>query len=140
MIFFSFQERSVIILLTIINVLFFICNFPQAILRIMHSLDGHHYKYNVGFQIFRIICNLLEFSNASLNFYIYFLCNRQVREHVNYLLKYCKKKLVKTERVFWWRHKSYVTKTKETAFQCILENETTLAFSASEEFFCKVYN
>ena len=106
-----------IILLTIINVLFFICNFPQAILRIMHSLDGHHYKYNVGFQIFRIMCNLLEFSNASLNFYIYFLCNRQVREHVNYLLKYCKKKLVKTERVFWWKHKSYATKTKETAFQ-----------------------
>ena len=104
-----------IILLTIINVLFFICNFPQAILRIMHSLDGHHYKYNVGFQIFRIICNLLEFSNASLNFYIYFLCNRQVREHVNYLLKYCKKELTITKSMpmFWWRHKSYNTKRSQ---------------------------
>ena len=96
-------------LLTIIILLFFICNFPQAILRIIHSVDGHHYKYNVAFQIFRITCNLLEFSNASSNFYIYFLCNRQIREHVNYLLKYCKKKLKITRSIIWWRHKSYDT-------------------------------
>ena len=104
-----FQERTVIILLTIINILFFICNFPQAILRITQSLDGHHYKYNVAFQIFRITCNLLEFSNASSNFYIYFLCNRQVRDHVNYLLKYCKKKLTITKPIIYWRHRSYNT-------------------------------
>ena len=104
-----FQERTVIILLTVIIILFFICNFPQAILRIIHSVDGHHYKYNEAFQIFRITCNLLEFSNASSNFYIYVLCNRQVREHVNYLLKYCKKKLTITKSIICWRHKSYDT-------------------------------
>ena len=34
------------------------------------------FAYNVAFQIFLIVSNLLEFLNTSFNFYCYFVCNK----------------------------------------------------------------
>ena len=70
--------------------MFIVCNFPQGILRIMNS---HKYYQDVGFQIFRLICNLAEFLNASVNFYVYFLWNKQIREEAKLLFKYGKDQL-----------------------------------------------
>ena len=70
--------------------MFILCNFPQAILRIMNN---HSYNQNAAFQIFRLVCNLTEFLNASVNFLIYFLCNRQIRKEVSRLLSNGSKQL-----------------------------------------------
>ena len=34
-----------------------------------------------NFQLIRVVTNMLELFNASMNFYIYFVCNRELRAH-----------------------------------------------------------
>ena len=89
------QEKNVIIILSAITVMFIFCNFPQAVLRIMYN---HAYNQNAPFQIFRLVCNLTEFLNASVNFLIYFLCNRQIRGEVKRLLSFRKSKSSATQK------------------------------------------
>ena len=89
------QEKNVIIILSAITVMFIFCNFPQAVLRIMYN---HAYNQNAPFQIFRLVCNLTEFLNASVNFLIYFLCNRQIRGEVKRLLSFGKSKSSSTQK------------------------------------------
>ncbi len=38
------------------------------------------------FQIFRIVSHLLELLDASVNFYIYYFCNREVRARVHEMI------------------------------------------------------
>ena len=89
------QEKNVIVILSTITVMFIFCNFPQAILRI---INNHSYNQNAPFQIFRLVCNLTEFLNASVNFLIYFLCNRQIRDEVKRLLGLKKNKVSTNQR------------------------------------------
>ena len=84
------QEKNVIVILSTITVMFILCNFPQAILRIMNN---HTYNQNAPFQIFRLVCNLMEFLSASVNFLIYFLCNKQIRDEVTRLLRNAKNQI-----------------------------------------------
>ena len=90
----SKKEKNVIVILSTITVMFILCNFPQAILRIMNKDE---YSQNAPFQIFRLVCNLTEFLNASVNFLIYFLCNRQIREEVTRLLRKGQNQIFATE-------------------------------------------
>ena len=76
--------------------MFIVCNFPQAILRIINS---HEYNQNVGFQVFRMVVNLMEFLNASVNFYVYFVCNRQIREEAKRLIRKAKDQLTTKPKV-----------------------------------------
>ena len=50
-------------------------------------MNNHTYNQNAPFQIFRLVCNLMEFLSASVNFLIYFLCNKQIRKEVTRLLQ-----------------------------------------------------
>ena len=91
-----------IVILSTITVMFILCNFPQAILRIMNKDE---YSQNAPFQIFRLVCNLTEFLNASVNFLIYFLCNRQIREEVTRLLRKGQKQIFATESAKSSKHR-----------------------------------
>ena len=73
------REKSVIATLLVITLLFLIGTFPQAILRMIKTTQKT--KDNPVFQIVRVLSNLSELLNASLNFYIYCLCNTTVRSH-----------------------------------------------------------
>ena len=66
------REKSVIATLLVITLLFLIGTFPQAILRMVKTTQRT--KDNPVFQIVRVLSNLSELLNASLNFYIYCLC------------------------------------------------------------------
>ena len=98
----SKKEKNVIVILSTITVMFILCNFPQAILRIMNKDE---YSQNAPFQIFRLVCNLTEFLNASVNFLIYFLCNRQIREEVTRLLRKGQKQIFATESAKSSKHR-----------------------------------
>ena len=111
----SKKEKNVIVILSTITVMFILCNFPQAILRIMNKDE---YSQNAPFQIFRLVCNLTEFLNASVNFLIYFLCNRQIREEVTRLLRKGKKQIFATESARSIKHKK-VRRKKERMFEVI---------------------
>ena len=70
------EEKRLVILLTGIIILFFVCMAPSAVLSILYTED---YDTNVKFQIFRAVANDLELSNFACNFYIYVLCSKEFR-------------------------------------------------------------
>ncbi|XP_059083889.1 probable G-protein coupled receptor B0563.6 [Tigriopus californicus] len=86
----SSKEKNVIIVLGAISVVFVGCNIPQSICRILIS---QKYEFNTAFQVFRVIANILELLNASMNFFIYCLCNQEVRERVKQFGICCKGQL-----------------------------------------------
>ena len=111
----SKKEKNVIVILSTITVMFILCNFPQAILRIMNKDE---YSQNAPFQIFRLVCNLTEFLNASVNFLIYFLCNRQIREEVTRLLRKGQKQIFATESAKSSKHRK-ARRKKERMYEVI---------------------
>ncbi len=56
------------------------------------------YEDSLAFQIFRVISSLLELLDASVNFYIYFFCNREVRGRVTELARGLKEQLWPSKR------------------------------------------
>ena len=111
----SKKEKNVIVILSTITVMFILCNFPQAILRIMNKEE---YSQNAAFQIFRLVCNLTEFLNASVNFLIYFLCNRQIREEVTRLLRKGRNQIFATKSRKSSKHRK-VKRKKERMYEVI---------------------
>lgn len=93
----SSKEKNVIIVLGAISVVFVGCNIPQSICRILIS---QKYEFNTAFQVFRVIANILELLNASMNFFIYCLCNQEVRERVKQFGICCKGQLSGRKRAF----------------------------------------
>ena len=44
------------------------------------------------FQVFQVVANMLELFNASVNFYLYCICNKDIRSHfLNILISTCQK-------------------------------------------------
>ncbi|CAB3399356.1 unnamed protein product [Caenorhabditis bovis] len=70
------EEKRLFILLFAIVIIFFICTIPAAPLTILVA-DAK--SNNAGFQIFRAVVNLLEFTKFALNFYFYCLINPDIR-------------------------------------------------------------
>ena len=53
--------------------------------------DVNH-TFHFFFQIFQVVANLLELCNASVNFYMYCICNKDIRSHFwNILVSTCQK-------------------------------------------------
>ena len=98
--------------------MFIVCNFPQAILRIINS---HEYNQNVGFQVFRMVVNLMEFLNASVNFYVYFVCNRQIREEAKRLIRKAKDQLTTKPKVTSCKE-TILGSNKQTMYGTVVQN------------------
>ena len=82
----SRKEKSLIKLLFVLSLVFFVANIPMAIARVMVSL-GFTNEHHIMMKVFFIICNLLEFFFAASNFYLYCLCNAKIRRKVLFLHK-----------------------------------------------------
>ena len=78
------MERRLVLLLVSIIVAFFITNIPAAILSLTFSDDK---RKDLNFQIFRAIANNLEFLNFGLNFILYFLFSKDIRNAFTALLR-----------------------------------------------------
>lgn len=85
------DDRRLLVLMTVIAVLFFVCNTPAALnlLFIKDSLGT-----NVAYQIFRAVANLLEISNHAVNFYIFCTCSKENRKEFTRL--FCSWRLTKS--------------------------------------------
>ncbi|XP_076056261.1 uncharacterized protein LOC143034203 [Oratosquilla oratoria] len=70
------MERRLVLLLVSIIVAFFITNIPSAILSLTFSDDK---RQDFHYQVFRAIANNLEFLNFGLNFVLYFLFSKDIR-------------------------------------------------------------
>ena len=101
------RERNVILTLALITVMFTIGTVPIGIVRIVRNFDQKIGVENPKFAVsvflpffsyffiifiyliqkFRIIANLLEICNASINFYLYCLFNTDIRENVRKTIK-----------------------------------------------------
>ena len=101
----SAKEKSIILTLTFIIVMFTLGNIPSAIFAIMtrpefRSKDWFVVRLHIMyfdslsidivsfffFQKFNIAANMMEIINASFNFYIYCMCNQEIRSQVWNLL------------------------------------------------------
>ena len=100
----SNKERNVIQILTIISIMFAVCNIPQVwpsvdrkhisykknhtFQGIMIILTNHveHLESNYAFQVFKIVANLLEIANATVNIFVYSVCNRDIRGTYRYFV------------------------------------------------------
>ncbi|XP_068230615.1 probable G-protein coupled receptor AH9.1 [Palaemon carinicauda] len=78
------MERRLVLLLVSIIVAFFITNIPAAILSLTFRDDK---RSSLNYQIFRAIANNLEFLNFGLNFILYFLFSKDIRNAFTSLLK-----------------------------------------------------
>lgn len=78
------MERRLVLLLVSIIVAFFVTNIPAAVLSLTFSDDKRN---NLNFQIFRAIANNLEFLNFGLNFILYFLFSKDIRNAFTTLIK-----------------------------------------------------
>lgn len=78
------MERRLVLLLVSIIVAFFITNIPAAILSLTFSDDK---RKDLNFQIFRAIANNLEFLNFGLNFILYFLFSKDIRNAFTALIR-----------------------------------------------------
>ena len=89
----SRKEKSLIKLLFVLSLVFFVANIPMAIARILVSL-GFTNEDHIMMKVFFIICNLLEFFFAASNFYLYCFCNAKIRRKVLFIfniqdLRFC---------------------------------------------------
>ena len=101
----SNKERNVIQILTIISIMFAVCNIPQVrssvdrkhvtLKKKLHTFQGimiiltnniEHLESNYAFQIFKIVANLLEIANATVNIFVYSVCNRDIRGTYRYFV------------------------------------------------------
>ena len=80
----SKKDRSLIRLLFLMSLVFFICNLPMAIGRIIQSFDFD--IENKFFREFTIVANVMEIFFAASNFYLYCVCNYQFRKNVSLIL------------------------------------------------------
>ncbi|KAG0712100.1 putative G-protein coupled receptor AH9.1 [Chionoecetes opilio] len=78
------MERRLVLLLISIIVAFFITNIPAAILSLTFS-DGK--RKDLNYQIFRAVANNLEFLNFGLNFILYFLFSKDIRNAFTALMR-----------------------------------------------------
>ncbi|XP_071515492.1 uncharacterized protein [Panulirus ornatus] len=78
------MERRLVLLLVSIIVAFFVTNIPAAILSLTFRDDKRN---DLNFQIFRAIANNLEFLNFGLNFILYFLFSKDIRNAFMSLLR-----------------------------------------------------
>ncbi|KAG7156989.1 G-protein coupled receptor [Homarus americanus] len=78
------MERRLVLLLVSIIVAFFVTNIPAAILSLTFSDDKRN---DLNFQIFRAIANNLEFLNFGINFILYFLFSKDIRNAFMSLLR-----------------------------------------------------
>ncbi|GFT76622.1 probable G-protein coupled receptor AH9.1 [Nephila pilipes] len=65
-------------LLTGIVILFVISMTPAAFLTI---LNREYKEFHFGFQLFRALANIIELSNYAMNFYVYCICNSEIRRN-----------------------------------------------------------
>ena len=77
----SKKDKSLIKLLFVLSLVFFVANIPMAIGR---TLGAFGYSSNDHFvmKVFFTICNILEFFFAASNFYLYCFCNAKIRKKV----------------------------------------------------------
>ena len=80
------KEKNVIVTLVLITVMFTIGTVPIGIARVVRNFNPD-FVTNVTFAKFRIIANLMEICNASINFYLYCLFNSDIRENVRKTIK-----------------------------------------------------
>ena len=79
----SKKDKSLIRLLFMMSLVFFITNIPMAIGRIIQSFDiSTEDKF---FKEFAVVTNVMEIFFASSNFYLYCFCNLQFRRNVSFL-------------------------------------------------------
>ena len=71
------EERRLVFLLGGISSMFFWFVTPVSIISLFHNEAQH---FSVPFQLFRACSNILEVSNYSITFYMYFLFSREFRE------------------------------------------------------------
>uniref|UniRef100_A0AC35TPZ3 G_PROTEIN_RECEP_F1_2 domain-containing protein n=1 Tax=Rhabditophanes sp. KR3021 TaxID=114890 RepID=A0AC35TPZ3_9BILA len=81
------EEKRLFSLLFAIVIIFMVCTIPAAPLTIFVS-DSRQSEF--GFQIFRAITNILEFTKFAMNFYFYCLINPDIRR-ICYHIVCCKK-------------------------------------------------
>ena len=70
------EERMLVLVLISLIILFVFCTTPATFLSISYSVK---LNYNLNFQVFRAVSNILELLNFTLNFYIYCLCSSEIR-------------------------------------------------------------
>ena len=75
----SKKDKNIIKLLFFMSIIFFVTNIPMAIGRILASF-GYHDEPN--YKNFVVISNVLEVLYAASNFYLYCMCNAQIRRKV----------------------------------------------------------
>lgn len=73
---FSSKDKSLLLLLFTLTIVFIITNIPMAVVRIMTAFDKFIHP------ILKCVVNVLELSFASTNFYLYCLCNERIRKKV----------------------------------------------------------
>ena len=73
---FSTKDKSLLLLLFTLTIVFIITNIPMAVVRIMTAFDRFIPP------ILKCVVNVLELSFASTNFYLYCLCNERIRKKV----------------------------------------------------------
>ena len=81
----SKKDKNIIKLLFLMSIIFFLTNMPMAIGRILSSFGYHNEPV---FKDFVILSNVLEVLYAASNFYLYCLCNSQIRQKVQSSRKY----------------------------------------------------
>lgn len=79
----SKRDRNLINLMIVLNVIFLLTNLPMAIARILIGCGIDTTKHL--FREFEAVSNSLEVFFAASNFYLYCLCNMQIRKKVSYL-------------------------------------------------------
>uniref|UniRef100_A0A915KHV2 G-protein coupled receptors family 1 profile domain-containing protein n=1 Tax=Romanomermis culicivorax TaxID=13658 RepID=A0A915KHV2_ROMCU len=70
------EQRNLYILLTVVAVMFFVCNTPAAINLLLISDE---LKKSPGYLIFRALANFMEITNHALNFYVFCMCSEDYR-------------------------------------------------------------
>ena len=80
--FISKRDKNLINLFFVLYFLFLLCNIPMAIVRILigAGIDTD----TPTFREFRVLSNTLEVFFAASNFYLYCLCNMQIRRKVSF--------------------------------------------------------
>lgn len=88
----SVEERRLITLLMLITLTFCFCTIPAAFLTVLVRDEA---KNSFGFEVFRAVTNILEFTKFALNFYLYCLINPTIRSLCLSIL-FCQKFEVKS--------------------------------------------
>ena len=79
--FISKRDQNLINLFFVLYFLFLLCNIPMAIIRILMGTGIN--TDTPTFREFRVLSNTMEVFFAASNFYLYCLCNMQIRRKVN---------------------------------------------------------